>query len=54
MKTYQVPPLNKPTRKPILYWQAKQGNYITAENNSIALLRHQLRGVKGVTFHAVR
>lgn len=41
-------------RKPILYWQAKHGNYITAENNSIALLRHQLRGVKGVTFHAVR
>ncbi len=52
MKTYQVPTTKQ--RKPILFWQAEQCGKVIAVNNSIALLRHTLRGVKGVTFHAVR
>lgn len=45
---------NKPQRLPIRYWQAIQGNTPIATNNSIAILRHQLQGVKGVVFKAVR
>lgn len=41
MKPYQVPPVNKPVRKPILYWEAYKGNIIIDRSNSIALLRHK-------------
>ncbi len=54
MKVYQIPPVRPIQRKPIQYWQAKQGSHVLAQNNSIALRRYYLRGVKGVTFHTIR
>lgn len=44
MKTYQVPPVNKPQRKPILYWEAwcnSPVKFCIEANNSIAILRHK-------------
>jgi len=53
MKTYQVPPINKPVRKQILYWQAKQGKTIIDTNNSIAILIHKYSHLN-LTYHAIR
>jgi len=40
MKTYQAPPVNKPTRKEIKFWQAQDKYGCAIENNnSIAILR---------------
>jgi hypothetical protein len=53
MKTWQIPPVNKPQRREPLYWIAIQNGVEVGRNNSIALLRHIWKGQK-VTFKAIR
>lgn len=53
MRAYTVPPV-RTERRPISHWVAFKGTQCLGANNSIALLRHQLKGIDNVIFKAVR